>query len=402
MNILILQETDWIHRGPHTQHHIFERLSTLPQVNIIVLDYDIDKRMRSKTLLVKERKYNNIHKVINTSKISIIRTSHLQIPYLRRISALITNFFKILKIFRNNKPDIVISFALSNGLLGFFLSKLFNIPYLFFYIDILHELVPIEFAKNLAKILTLPLLNYSDQIIVHTEIQKKYLENMGAQGNKIEISPDGISLENTIVNSDKLLKLKNKFSIKEKDFVIFFMGYLYEFAGLKEIIDYYDQKVKKGELNLRFLILGDGGIYPSLKKYIEKLNAQWVILAGRVPFNDITEYIELADLCLLSFAINDITKEITPIKIIEYMAMKKPVLSTALPGVISQLGYNSSVIFTEDQETLIKRIEDLVSQKERLKNLGREGYDLVKNEFTWEKIIKDFKTIMFKTIKNSN
>ena len=27
MNLLVIQETDWLTRGPHIQHHIFERLS---------------------------------------------------------------------------------------------------------------------------------------------------------------------------------------------------------------------------------------------------------------------------------------------------------------------------------------------------------------------------------------
>ena len=41
MIILGLQETDWLTRGPHTQHHIFERLSKNPNFKITVFDYDI-------------------------------------------------------------------------------------------------------------------------------------------------------------------------------------------------------------------------------------------------------------------------------------------------------------------------------------------------------------------------
>ena len=48
MRILIIQETDWIHRGPHNQHHLFERLSLNEKVEIDVLDYDMDQRQGSK------------------------------------------------------------------------------------------------------------------------------------------------------------------------------------------------------------------------------------------------------------------------------------------------------------------------------------------------------------------
>ena len=193
--------------------------------------------------------------------------------------------------------------------IGLILAKLFKIPFIFFYIDILHEIVPISYVKKLARVVSLFTLKRSDKVLVHTKIQYKYLLYEGFSPKNIDICPDGISLENTIVNKKKFENLKSKYSINDNDFVIFFMGYLYEFAGLKEIIDYYNPKVHENNLNLKFLILGDGGIYNFLRSYIKKVNANWVILAGRVPYSEITEFIELADLCLLSFAINDITKE---------------------------------------------------------------------------------------------
>ena len=58
MIILGLQETDWLTRGPHTQHHIFERLSKNPNIKITVLDYDIDKLIRSQSLFIKKKVYS--------------------------------------------------------------------------------------------------------------------------------------------------------------------------------------------------------------------------------------------------------------------------------------------------------------------------------------------------------
>jgi len=391
MNILVLQETDWLTRGPHTQHHIFEKLSERPSISITVLDYDIDKLQKFRSLCIPKQIFKNIHRVSDDSNIKIIRTAHLQIPFLRRISSLITNFFEIIKIFKRNKPDIIVGFSITNGLIGLILAKLFQIPYLFFYIDILHEIVPIQYIKKLARIIARFTLKHSDKVLVHTNIQYQYLINEGINPEDLEISPDGISLENTIVDKKSYDKLKSKYYIQDSDFVIFFMGYLYEFAGLKEIIDYYNSKVKSNSLNLKFLILGDGGIYNFLQNYIKEVNADWVILAGRVPYNEIKEYVELSDLCLLSFAINDITKEILPIKILEYMAMKKPILTNSLPGVVHELKRDSDLIFAKNQEELIKMIGELIPEKERLKKIGQKGYELVKKKYTWKRIIIDFK-----------
>ena len=54
MNILVIQETDWLTRGPHTQHHIFEKLSEKSSILITVIDYDIDHIQHFRSPLVKK------------------------------------------------------------------------------------------------------------------------------------------------------------------------------------------------------------------------------------------------------------------------------------------------------------------------------------------------------------
>jgi len=399
MNILGLQETDWLTRGPHTQHHIFERLSKNPNFKITILDYDIDKNLKLESLLVKKQTYSNIHRAVTDSRVLVVRTAHIQVSYLRRISSLITNFFGMLKLFRENRPDIIIGFSITNGFIGLILAKLFKIPYLLYYIDLLHTLVPISYAQYFAKLLSGYLFKKSDGVIVVTEFLQNYVLNEGTPPKKVHILLNGISMENTIVDREKLKKLKSELSIEEKNFVILYLGYLYDFAGLKEIIDYYNVEVKSGKLNIKFLIVGDGGIYNRLINHIKEINADWVILTGKVPFFEITEYLELANLCLMSFELNDVTKDITPVKVMEYMAMKKPVLSTSLPSVVREIGKNNGVIFAQNQTELVEKIRDLTKEKENLKNIGLQGYELIKKHYLWSNILKDLKKIILDLIK---
>ncbi len=399
MIILGLQETDWLRRGPHTQHHIFERLSLNPKIKIIVYDYDIDKIMKSESLFIKKKKYVSKNKTIQNSSVLVIRSSHLQIPYMRRISSLFFNFFDILKFIRKNRPDLIVSFSLSNGLLGMFFAKLFRIPYIFYYIDLLHTLVPLGYVQNLAEIISRYLFKKSERVIAVTKYLKDYIIKQGVPEEKVKVVLNGISLDNTIINENKLAKLRSDFNISDDDFVLFFMGYLYDFAGLKEIIEYYHQYVVRGDLNLKFLIVGDGGIYNNLSNYVKSIGAEWVILTGRIPFFNITEYIAMADLCLMSFKLNNITRHITPIKVMEYMAMQKPVLSNSLPSVISEIGEEKGVIFAKNQKTLIKTITELYNKREKLKAFGKKGYDLIKTEYTWPRILNHLRKIILNLIK---
>lgn len=399
MKILGLQETDYLTRGPHTQHHIFERLSLNPKINISVFDYDIDKIMRSDSRLIKKNIYQSLNKSVEGSHVTVIRSAHLQIPYLRRISSLISNLFGVVKYIRTKKPDLIIGLSLSNGIIGLVLAKIFRIPYIFYYIDLLHTLIPLGYLQHFAKIVSRFLFKQSDRVIAVTEYLKNYIIHEGAQKKRVKILLNGISLENTIVDNQKLSLLKTKLNITEEDFVLLFMGYLYDFAGLQQIIDYYHEIVDQGTLPFKFLIIGNGGVYSQLKKHIEEIEADWVILTGRVPFFDLTEYMALADLCLMSFELNNITRQITPVKVMEYMAMKKPVLSNSLPCVVSEIGDNNGVIFTKNQKDLIKMIGELYSKKAELPELGKKGFELIKKKYVWPKILNNLKQIMFATIQ---
>ncbi len=67
--------------------------------------------------------------------------------------------------------------------------------------------------------------------------------------------------------------------------------------------------------------------------------------------------------------------------------MKKPVLSNSLPSVIQEIGKNKRVIFTKNQEELIKKIGELSYQKERLKEIGEKGFKYIMKNYAWSKIL---------------
>lgn len=403
MNILVIEETDWLTRGPHGQHHIFERLSLNPRNNITVFDYDIENQDKSKKgFIVKKKVFRNYSTVIKNSRVKIIRSTLIKIPYFRRISSLFWNFFNIGQEIKENRPNTIITYSITNGLIGYFYAKLYNIPFIFHYIDILHELVPssLSYVKRYARIIGNLLLKLSDKVIVLNNTHQKYVINEGIKAEKTLIIKTGVSLENTKYDKSKIKILKEKFHFAEDDFIIFFMGYLYDFAGLIEIIDHYNKNDLAKRYKIKFLIIGNKGIENQLRNHIQNVKADWVVFAGRIPYFEIADYVELADLGLLSFKINDVTREISPIKIYEYMAQKKPALSTKLPGIYNEIGENNGVIFAKNQKQLIEMIKDLSGRKEELKKIGLKGYNYIEKNLLWDNIVKDFNRVLRNILRN--
>jgi glycosyltransferase involved in cell wall biosynthesis len=56
---------------------------------------------------------------------------------------------------------------------------------------------------------------------------------------------------------------------------------------------------------------------------------------GVIPFADLPRFVEGLDLCLIPFAVDDMTRAVNPVKVYEYLAAGKPVLSTPLPEVVA-------------------------------------------------------------------
>ena len=82
MKILLVQESDWLERNPHQQHHLMERLS-LRGHEIVVIDYDINWRKESeKKLWSKRLVFEDVHKIHNEAKVKVVRPFSLKIPVL--------------------------------------------------------------------------------------------------------------------------------------------------------------------------------------------------------------------------------------------------------------------------------------------------------------------------------
>ena len=67
--------------------------------------------------------------------------------------------------------------------------------------------------------------------------------------------------------------------------------------------------------------------------------------------------------------------------------MKKPVLSNSLPALIDEIGINNGIIFSKNQDDLIKEIGNLITNKGKLKEIGQMGYNYAVKNCLWSKII---------------
>ncbi|ABZ83392.1 glycosyl transferase, group 1 family protein, putative [Heliomicrobium modesticaldum Ice1] len=79
-----------------------------------------------------------------------------------------------------------------------------------------------------------------------------------------------------------------------------------------------------------------------------------VFFLGRKPYAVLPDYVRCFDVCLSPFRLNELTMSVNPVKVYEYLAAGKPVISTALPEV---LPFSPIVTVCEGAEAFVASIE---------------------------------------------
>ncbi|GAI11428.1 unnamed protein product, partial [marine sediment metagenome] len=160
---------------------------------------------------------------------------------------------------------------------------------------------------------------------------------------------------------DNRSKVRIQHGIEKDDIVLFFMGWLYNFSGLREVAL---ELVKAKDSHLKLLIVGEGDAFNELQELREKYDLHHrVILTGKKPYQEIPSFIAASDICLLPAYNNEVMRHIVPIKLYEYMAMGKPVISTKLPGVMKEFTHNNGVVYVNRPEEVVKKASELMANQ---------------------------------------
>jgi len=393
MKILIVQNTDWLKRNPGQQHHLAEMLSTRGH-EIRVIDFEITWRTQGRRELRSKREiFRNVSKIHPDAKVTVIRPGIVKVPMLDYISMMLSHWKEISRQIKEFTPDVVLSFGIVAYMAGR-AAKKNRIPFVYYWIDVSHRLIPFKPLQPVGWAIERRALKLATQILAINDKLKEYVIKIGAPRDKARVLTAGIDLKQFDLNIDSG-KVNERYGLSKKDIVLFFMGWLYQFSGLKEVAI---QLAKSENKNVKLLIVGEGDAYNELQQIREKLNVQdRIIMTGRKPYSEIPTLIAASDICLLpAYPTESIMQDIVPIKMYEYMAMRKPVIASKLPGVMKEFGKDNGVVYIKKPEDTIEKALSLVRTGE-LKELGAKAKKFV-DRYDWEKITDEFESILHKAI----
>lgn len=83
---------------------------------------------------------------------------------------------------------------------------------------------------------------------------------------------------------------------------------------------------------------------------LEKKNVHYL---GKKDYNELPKYLHCFDICIIPFVINEITLSTSPVKVFEYMAAQKPIVTTDLP----ECRKYKSILIGKNDKQFIRKIE---------------------------------------------
>jgi glycosyltransferase involved in cell wall biosynthesis len=159
--------------------------------------------------------------------------------------------------------------------------------------------------------------------------------------------------------------------------------------GAQEGIDYLLRAVRiivhdRKRDDVQFGLVGGGTELDAMKRYAEQLNvADYVTFTGRVADEPMLEMLSTADVCVNPDVANDMNDKSTMNKIMEYMALGKPIVQFDLTEGRRSALEASVYARKNDERDLAEQILALLDDEPRRKVMGDFGRRRIESELQW-------------------
>jgi len=219
------------------------------------------------------------------------------------------------------------------------------------------------------------LLKSADLITAVSEIDAECFERL--YGVRPILFPNGVDLERfRAVTPSGIEAIRQKYHLAGK--IVLFMG-LTAFPPNQEAIDFLTghvfPKLTARLPNANLAIIG-GPV---------RIKRDWLVAPGSIPYQEIPSFIAASDVCVAPIFSGSGTR----LKILEYMAAAKPVVSTpkGAEGIHVEAGQD---ILVANEQDFSEAIERVLQDSGLAQKLGLAGYRVVEKEYSWAQILTNF------------
>ncbi len=324
---------------------------------------------------------------------------------IRRTSFILSNF-------KHERYNIIlVRDDLFDGLLALYIKRRHRVPFVF------EMSIPVEqsretrkFYSNKRKLqriasiiearLIVHILRNADLILPISRWLKDDLVRKGVDQSKITPLPEGVDPRRFLNRDMGAVTVRDKYGLGDFKIVIY-VGTMDKMRHLDVLIHAF-LRVRDSRGDVKLLMVGDGTGRLDLEKLADKLGIRDdVIFTGYVYFREVPDFIAAANLGISAVPPLDFYKVSSPIKMLEYMAMAKPVVANEeIPDQKEVMGASGGGILVRfDAESFAEAIIKILDNPGKAEEMGRRGRDWVIENRSYDVIASEFENGCLKVLE---
>lgn len=277
-----------------------------------------------------------------------------------------------------NPPDLLF-------LIGGFFKRFHGTRFLFDHHDINPELYEAKFGRRdffwrLMVWLERWTFRTADVAIATNESYRRIAIERGG------MAPDKVFVVRSGPKLDRLRVLPPVPALKRgRKYLVGYVGVM----GRQEGIDLLLQAVRylvqeMGRTDVHFGLVGGGTSLEEMKQLAAQLDVgDYVTFTGRVPDQELLEMLNTADVCVNPDVANEMNDKSTMNKIMEYMALGKPIVQFDLTEGRFSAQEASLYAAPNDPQDMARKIAELLDDPDRRARMGAFGRHRVEKELEW-------------------
>jgi len=304
----------------------------------------------------------------------------------------IRNFFKILKIFRQENPEIIHLNSSKMGLLGVIAGRLSGIPKIIF---TGHGWAFNEernfLQKKVIYLLHLLTITLSHKTIAVSEQTKNQIAKNNFLNKKIRIIRNGLAeplfIDKQIARKEISAKLPISLGLENRPW-LGTISELHKNKGLRYIIEAMHIREKKNSNKSGLpvlIIIGEGEEREELQKKINEYSlTDSIFLIGRI--DEAQKYLTAFDI----FTLTSIT-EALPYAVLEAGLAGLPIIASAvggIPEIINDMK-NGVLVRPGESNEIERAIDFLLNNPAKMSEFGQQIKIKIKKEFNQEKMLRE-------------
>jgi len=228
-------------------------------------------------------------------------------------------------------------------------------------------------------------------IAVSSGIRDGLVSMYGLHRDRVAVVPNGANTSRFHPKDRDSSRIA--FRLERNDFIVCFVGSLVAWQGIPTLIA-AAERLRTRIPRLRIVMVGGGPDSDALKAQVWQSSMRNIcIFAGEVPYESVPTIIAASDVCVAPFVR---TRKASPIKVFEYLACGKPVVSSDIDdlGDFLKRSHAGVVIEPGNAEALANGIEWVYNHPEEALELARRGRLAVEQTRSWEETAKKVSAIL--------